>query len=363
MDFTLNLPLNGVSFGQVSVALLREFYKKELSPLILPIGGNVDLATQEIDDDFRMWIESRINEGLRKHSRNTPTFKLWHINGSLESYSNNQVLLSFYELDQPTEVELNIVKNNSKVLFTSQQTVDCFKNYGIENVDLLNLGFDKYNFKKIDKKYFSDDRIVFNMVGKFEKRKHHQKVISSWAKRFGNNNKYFLQGAIYNNFISQEDNQKIVNTILSGQKLFNINFYGFLPKNKLYNDFLNSGDVVLSMSGGEGWGLPEFHSVALGKHCVALNASGYKQWANEENSVLVQPSQKIPVYDGMFFHEGQPYNQGNIYDFKEDEFINACEEVIKRVEENRLNEAGLKLQSEFTYENTANQIIQHLESL
>ena len=68
-------------------------------------------------------------------------------------------------------------------------------------------------------------------------------------------------------------------------------------------------------------------------------------------------------YDGMFFHEGQPYNQGNIYDFKEDEFINACEEVIKRVEENRLNEAGLKLQSEFTYENTANQIIQHLESL
>ena len=40
-----------------------------------------------------------------------------------------------------------------------------------------------------------------------------------------------------------------------------------------------------------------------------------------------------------------------------------CDEIIKRVEENRLNEAGLKLQSDFTYENTANQIIQHLESL
>ena len=53
----------------------------------------------------------------------------------------------------------------------------------------------------------------------------------------------------------------------------------------------------------------EFHSVAMGKHSVTLNASGYKQWANEENSVLVNPSGKVPVYDGMFFHEGQPYNQ------------------------------------------------------
>ena len=363
MDFTLNLPLNGVSFGQVSIALLREFYKKELSPLILPISGNVDLSTQDISGDFKMWIDSCLSQGMKKHSRKTPTFKLWHLNGSLESFSNNQVLLSFYELDQPTEEEVNIVKNNSKVLFTSQETVDCFKNYGAENVDMINLGFDHSNFNRIDKKYFSDDRIVFNIVGKFEKRKHHYKMISSWAKRFGNNNKYFLQCAIYNNFLSAEDNQKIVNQILSGQKLFNINFYGFLQKNSLYNDFLNSGDVVLSMSGGEGWGLPEFHSTAIGKHCVALNASGYKSWANEDNAVLVNPSSKTPVYDGMFFHENQPYNQGNIYDFDESAFIKGCEDVIQRVEQNRVNEAGLKLQKEFTYEKTVEQILNHLESV
>jgi len=362
MDFTLNLPINSVSFGQVSVALLREFYKKGMSPLIIPIG-NIDLSTQDIDDDFKLWIDSCVKKSLKKHSRTTPTFKLWHLNGSLESYSNNQVLLSFYELDQPTEEEVNIVKNNSKVLFTSQETTDCFKNYGAENVDTVNLGFDKNHFNRIDKKYFSDDRIVFNVVGKFEKRKHHQKVISSWAKRFGNNKKYFLQCAIYNNFISAEDNQKIVNQILGGQKLFNINYYGFLNSNKLYNDFLNSADIVLSMSGGEGWGLPEFHSVGVGKHSVTLNASGYKQWANANNSVLVNPSHKIPVYDGMFFHQGQPYNQGNIYDFDENEFISACEQAINKAEENRLNEAGLKLQEDFTYEKTANQIINHLESL
>ena len=73
-----------------------------------------------------------------------------------------------------------------------------------------------------------------------------------------------------------------------------------MHKNEMYNDFLNSSDVVLGMSGGEGWGLPEFQSACLGKHAVLLNASAYKDWANEENAVLVEPSGNA-MYDGVFF--------------------------------------------------------------
>ena len=113
-----------------------------------------------------------------------------------------------------------------------------------------------------------------------------------------------------------------------------------MPNNELYNDFLNSADVILGMSGGEGWALPEFQSVAMGKHAVILNASAYKEWANEKNSVLVNPSGKIPVYDGMFFQEGAPYNQGNIYDFNEDEFIKISKDKknIKSVTLESLND-------------------------
>ena len=201
------------------------------------------------------------------------------------------------------------------------------------------------------------------MAGKFEKRKHHQKTIQTWLKRFGENKKYFLQCAIYNSFISQEDNQKITNSIMGGQKPFNVNFFGFMAKNSLYNDFLNSGDIILCMSGAEGWGLPEFHSVAMGKHAVVLNASAYKDWADEINSVLVTPNGKTPVYDGMFFSEGQPFNQGNIYDFDPDEFIDACEQAIKRVEINRVNEDGFKLKKEFTYEKTTQSILKEIEEI
>ena len=63
-----------------------------------------------------------------------------------------------------------------------------------------------------------------------------------------------------------------------------------MDKNIVYNDFLNSGDIILGMSGGEGWGLPEFHSVGMGKHAVVLNAHSYKDWADEINSVLIKES-------------------------------------------------------------------------
>ena len=131
-----------------------------------------------------------------------------------------------------------------------------------------------------------------------------------------------------------------------------------MPNNELYNDFLNSSDIIIGMSGGEGWGLPEFQSLCLGKHGVLLNAHSYKDWANEENSTLVQPSGKIECYDNMFFHKGSDYNQGNIFDWNEDDFISACEEAIKKVESNRINEAGKKLKDDFTYSKTLDKLLE-----
>jgi hypothetical protein len=361
MSLNFNLPINSVSFGQVSSLILRELYKKKLDINILPIS-NVDLSTQSnLDQEFMTWLQEKINFSLEKINRKDKIFKLWHLNGSFESYSNEQILLSFYELDSPTKVELNTVKNNYKVLFSSKETVDLYKNLGCKNVEYLPLAFDKYNFSQTNKKYFFDDRIVFNLVGKLEKRKHHLKIINLWAKKFGNDKRYSLQCAIFNPFLKQEDQTAIINNALENKSYFNINFIGFMGQNIIYNDFLNSGDIVLGLSGGEGWGLPEFHSVAMGKYGVIMNAHGYKSWADKTNSVLVNPSSKIESADGLFFNPGTPYNQGNIYDFNPDEFINACEIAINKVNENKINKNGFDLQEKFKSENFVDNILKYLE--
>jgi glycosyltransferase involved in cell wall biosynthesis len=356
MEFALQLPINSLSLGQVSTAILREIYKKGLTPCLFPIG-NPDLSTQKVDQPFVDWLQFCINKSLYSHSREVPVIKLWHINGGLESVSKKQILFTFYELDNPTREEVNIVRNNDAVCLSSNQSIKHFSEFGLDNLHFVPLGFDKHNFSVKQRDYSPEGRIVFNLVGKLEKRKHHAKILKAWTKKFGNNPKYFLNCSIFNPFMKPEDQQNIINQIL-GQRFFNINFLGFMPTNELYNDYLNSGHIVIGMSGGEGWGLPEMQSVALGKHAVILNASAHKEWANKENSALVNPTGKIEAYDGLFFHKGQPFNQGSLYDFNDDEFVAACEKAIERVKANPVNTEGLKLQDAFTYENTTNKLLE-----
>ena len=364
MTTPLHLAVNSVSFGQVSTSLLRELYKRNenVSLTTIPNQGSVDLSTQEEDAGFDNWLKNSMVDFSKSHKRTNRIFKLWHLNGSLESFSNEQVLFSFYELDQPTAEEINIVKNNHAVLFSSEFSVQIFKNLGCDNVYYVPLGFDGHNFKETGKAYHDDGRIVFNLLGKFEKRKHHAKVVKAWLKKYGNNKKYALQCALWNPFLSNEQNNQVIGSLFEGKRPpFNASFMGFMQKNSQYNDFLNSGDIVLGLSGGEGWGLPEFHSVAMGKHAVILNCSGYKGWANKQNTVLLEPSGKIPAYDNAFFRQGAPYNQGSIFDFNEDDFISACEKAIERVEERRVNNEGAKLKEEFTHSKMLDSILDHMK--
>ena len=366
MKLSLNVPINSVSFGQVSIALLKEiFYRSMFSDgidlSIFPIG-QVDLSSQSnVDEDFNIWLDKILKNSPLTHSRKTPSLKLWHLNGGFESFSEKQLLLSFYELDGPTLPEKTIAKDNLTV-FTSEYTVETFREHGVDT-HYVPLGFDKHNFNILDKDYHNEDKIVFNLTGKFEKRKNHHKTIRAWARKYGNDKRFSLQCAIWNNFMPEDQNRSLFNNLLEGKEYFNIQFLGYMPNNSVYNDYLNSSHVIIGMSGGEGWGLPEFQSVALGKHSVILNCSGYKGWSDNINSVLVEPSGKEEVYDGMFFNRGAPFNQGNIFTFDEDAFIEGCEKAIKRVEINKVNEDGLILQERFTYSGTLDLLLKQLENL
>lgn len=362
MDFSVNVPINSVSFGQSSIAILREMYKLGLNPNIFPIGGSVDLSTQKEDGDFNNWLINNIKKAHRSHKRNVPVLKLWHLNSSLESISNKQVLLTFLETDSPTPEEVNVVKNNYKVIFTNNYIKNIFtEENGCNNVVKIPLGFDSFNFKVLNKQYFTDGRISFNLLGKFELRKRHDRIIKAWVKKYGNNPKYFLNCALWNHFMSPEEQHQNYAQVLEGKRVGNVQFLGWMPNNSLYNDYLNSGDIVIGMSGAEGFDLGVFHSIALGKHGVVLNAHAYKEYATSKNSILVNPMGKEPCYDNRFFRQGDQWNQGNFYSFSEEDFLNSCDLAIKRVEENRVNIEGLKLQTEFTYEKTTKSILNCLE--
>jgi hypothetical protein len=360
-DFSLSLPINPVSFGQLSTAVCRELFGRNIYPACWPLDGP-NLETQKHDPKFDEYINKIVNEAPLKHSRDNKCFSLWHlVPNSMSSWSKHgNNLLTFHELDKPTDFELKIASNCNIVYFSSEYSCDIFRAAGANNIKYLPLFFDSHNFKRLNKKFFNDDRITFSLCGKFEKRKHHAKILQAWAKKYGNDKRYYLNAALYNTFLKPEENQAAVFGSLGNQQYFNMNFVSRMGPNEIYNDFLNSADIVIGMSGGEGWGLPEFQSLAMGKHGVILNAHAYKGWANETNAVMVNPSGKIPAYDGRFFKEGGPVNQGEIFDWKEDDFIDACEEAIKRHQNNPVNEEGLKLQEEFPVSKTVDLILEDL---
>lgn len=361
-DFSINAPINAVSFGQVTLTLLREIFSRGLEPCIFPIAEQIDLSSEDkIDTEFKLWLKSCIEKRHLHHKKSNPVLKLWHINGGIESVSRKQILFTFHETDECTEHEAAICKNNDVCVFSSSYSKEVFEQKGVKSLN-IDLGFDNHNFFKKDGAYIKD-KIVFNLCGKLEKRKNHAHIIRQWLKKYGNQKDYVLQLAVHNSFFQKEAYTQILNEILEGKTYFNINILPQMQKNSVYNDFLNSGNIILGMSGAEGWGLPEFQSVAIGKHSVILNATGYKQWANKENSILVDPSGKQPIYDNTFFKEGGFFNQGNMFTFDEDSFIDGCERAVERFKESPVNESGLDLQNQFPVSSTVDKLLKEINEL
>lgn len=357
--FAINCPINAVSFGNVSIALLREIHKRGLSPSIFPIGGQVDLSTQHQDPVFNQWLSNCINGAQQKHSRQNSVVRLWHIQGSLESYSaRDSRLLTFFELDQLTPSELNILRNQTKVYVTSSFTQRVMGEFRVQ-AEYIPLGFDAANFRTIPVRPTVKDTVSFLLAGKLEKRKGHFQALQSWAKRYGNKKEYRLNCAIHNPFMKSEDQNALIGQALEGKQYWNINWLPWAGTNAEYNCTLQGSDIIISMSGGEGRDLPCFHATALGAWPIAMRAHAYLDYLNDDNAVLVNPNGKTPAVDGMFFQPNAPFNQGNLFTWTEDDFYAACDEAEKRVKTLGVNKKGTELQG-LTYASAVDILLKDL---
>ena len=261
--------------------------------------GNPDLQAYDIEEDLKRYIEAAINRRLDFFKPDIPCLKLWHLNGSENRKNKDQYLFTFYECNEPSDFEVKLSRGQDHTFFSSNYSRDAFFERGASNTSFLPLGFDP-DFFPTNKKYL-EGVTHFGLMGKFENRKHTAKIIE-------------------------------------------------------VNDLLNSLDIDLTgLSGGEGWNLPAFNATALGKWGVVLNATSHKDWATPTNSILVEPSGSMPVYDGVFFNEGTPFNNGTFYTWTEEEAIAAMEKAESKV--GQVNTEGQKLAGEFTYSRTVDLIL------
>ncbi len=356
--FAFNAPINSVSFGNVTVAILREMFKRGLTPSVFPIGP-IDLSTQKQDPNFSNWLNAATNSAQQRHSRKNPVLRLWHVNGSLESFSDRgNDLLTFFELDSLTPCELNVLRQQHRVYVTSSYTKTVFEMFGIKS-EYVPLGFDAHNFAPLAKRPSIEGVVSMGLLGKLEKRKGHFQVLRAWAKRYGNNKAYRLNCSVHNSFLRPEDQNTLIGQALDGKSYWNINFLPFAATNAEYNAVLQASDIVLCLSGGEGRDLPCYHATALGAWPVATRAHAYIDYLNDDNAILVNPNGKQPAVDGIFFAPNGQFNTGNIFTVLDDDIITGCEEAEKRAKTG-LNLKGLELQKQ-TYAQTVDVLMNGIE--
>ena len=355
MRLLVNAPINALSFGNVSVNILRELFKKNIDLVFFPIGDKAEMdAYDKIDHDFVKYLQSATNDRYSKISKDIPSLKLWHIFGSETRYSKNQSLFTFHEVSEVTNLEKNLLKLQDNIFVSSNYTKNIFNLNGLDNVTHVPLGFD--NDFQITNKTYLQDKIHFGILGKFENRKNTARIIKSWLKLFGNKPEYQLSCAITNPFLDKARFQNELLKVLEGKNYNNLNFVPYMQTNSEVNDYLNSIDIDLGgLSGAEGWNLPSFNATALGKWSVVINATAHKDWATKDNSILIEPSSLKDCYDDVFFKKGQSFNQGQFFDISDQEMENA---ILKSVSyAKKPNPEGLKLQKQFTYEKTVETIL------
>lgn len=357
MKLIFKAPINNLSLGNVSYNIIRELYRKNIELSIFPVKNNVNLESfTPIDQGLISYINLAIKSRYKSLQKTTPFLNLWHINGAEDKISNNNTLYTFHESGWATEEEVNILNTYDRCIFSCTESLEYFKKAGVENAHHIPIGFDE-DFFETDKEYIPD-KIHFGLMGKWEKRKNTQKIIKYWSERFGNNKKYQLTCCVNNAFLDKEDVSKYKKEALGNKDFFNINFLPWLKTNAQVNDYLNSIDIDLGgLSGGEGWNLPVFNSTCLGKWPVVLNCMAHKDWANQDNAIIIEPTEEEDIYDGVFFTQGSGFNQGIIHTFNKDQFNEAIDKSLDIFNKNKYNINGTKLKSKFTYSNTVDSIL------
>ncbi len=359
-----NLPVNNLSFGNVSFGIINELYRREYNEFLLQDNGTPNLsAFNEVraDETFLNWFNLKRDNFLSKFSRDYSLLKLWHIVNSESSVGKRQTLFTFHELDQLTESEVNILNNQDHIILSTQYSKDVFESNGVTTpITVVGLGFDDLHFKvNNERNKIPEGVCVWYLGGKLENRKRHEKTIRAWVKKYGNNPQHILNLAVYNPFFSPEQNQGLLAQIFEGKpKPFNVTLHGYYETLAEVNNLINVSDIVIDMSGAEAWSIPSFNAVALGKHAILHNTTGIKEWATTDNAVLIEPVDKITAVDNIFFKPDAEFNVGNIFDYDVDEFSDKLDVVYNKWKKDRVNTNGLKIQKDFTWKKTVDKILE-----
>ena len=217
------------------------------------------------------------------------------------------------------------------------------------------LGFNPDVFKSI--KSTRDSTYRFFFPGKFEIRKSFEIVTEIFERAFTPKDDIEIIFLPTNLFIG-EQNKEWADYLLSSKLSSKIKIISRLNTPQEVASLYNQCDCVVSFSKAEGFNLPLLEGLACGKQVIATNYSAHQQYLTNQNSFLVDVDGLENAFDGVFF-DGKKGDWALIGENCKSKLTEALKTVYKNGKV--INEEGIKTAEKFTWENSAKQIITHLE--
>ncbi len=348
MKINLQAPINQLGYGVAGINILKALQKKaEVSLFVI---GQPQVTNQEDANAVRKGIET-----ASTFDPNAPCIKIWHQNQMAERIGSGKFIgFPIFELDVFNSMEKHHLSSCEHLFVCSEWAKNvCLNNlhFGEHRVHVVPLGVDAELFPPAPVR--QDDKTIFFNCGKWEIRKGHDILMKAFKMVLGHGEDAELWMMCSNPFNSPEEDAR-------WHQLYNHPKVKLIPRAEtqaeVYN-IMSQVDCGVFPSRGEGWNLELLEMMSAGKHVVATNYSAHTEFCNKENSGLVTISDVEPAFDGKWF-----FGQGNWAKMGDHEQHDLYMKMMKYIldKKDTLNEAGIETAKKFSWENTANRIVEVL---
>ena len=350
-------PINTVSYGIVSLNIL-----KKLSELVDVALWPISQPQVTCQEDWG--VVSVAIEKARFYDPSAPCIRIWH-QFDLAQFVGRGPHVGFpiFELDSFNKQEKHQLKSLDRIIVCSNWAKEVIaQDLGQEYADktsVVPLGVDTDLFKPTTRE--SPSKYIFFNCGKWEVRKGHDILGEAFAKAFTSDDNVELWLMTNNPFCTPEE-AKRWESIYINNPLFKYGKIKFIPRVEKHEDvykIMSQVDCGIFPSRAEGWNLEALEMMSCGKPIIITDYSAHTEFCNNFNSELINIEDTELAFDNKWF-----FGQGNWAKIGPHEINQIADKMRKLYTNNvRYNEYGVEQARILTWNNTAEKIINVLESI
>lgn len=346
----LNLmcPIGHTGYGITSHNIYKSL-RKSVDITLFPIGQiSVD---NESDTDA---ILSDTNKQSSFDAK-TQCFKIWHQFDLATRIGKGSLgALTFFEIDKLKPIEISMINNLDYIFVASEwaKTILIDNNITIP-IYISKLGVDPDIFNdNVNKTVKKENSYIFLNIGKWEIRKGHDVLVELFNQAFDKNDNVELWMLNNNPFLNDQETKVWVDLYKNSKLGDKIRILPRVDNHKNLAKLIALSDCGIFPARAEGWNNEVPEMFAVNKPVILTNYSAHTEYANKENSYLIDIDSLVPAIDDKFFD-----GSGNWADFSDRQYEQAISHMRFVYKNNiRTNPSGLEIAKSLTWDNTAKSI-------